>query len=397
MEYCKKCVQPDTRPGIIFVNGVCGACVYEEEKARINWQERRDELHQIADWARNQQRTYDCAIGVSGGKDTTFQAFYARDTLGLHPLLVNCEPDEITDIGRHNIENLKQSGFDTITIRPNPKVLRGLMRRDFFRYLNPGKVTEYCLWASTYIIADTFNIPLVIQGENASYTQGVRGCISLGGDCLDAINKRTTADDRYEIYTDGDVTERHLFFYGYDIEKLRAKDIRGVWLGYYVQEWAQRTNARFAIEHGMHIRPPHTNPRANGTYIRYFQLDSNLVFVNQFLKWVKFGFGQTTDHANYDIRDGHITREEGIALVKAFDGKCAPRYRDDLCRTIGISLQEFDVTVARFWGPMFDKPYTIKEPIWEQFPPQVDVDAVIRRLDKILDKNVDISVDKVLQ
>ena len=105
---------------------------------------------------------YDCVVGVSGGKDSTLQALIARDKLGLRCLLVNSEPEGITEIGKHNIENLKNLGFDVISLRPNPKLMKKLIKRDFYKYLNPQKVTEFSLYSSGYIIADEFNIPLII-------------------------------------------------------------------------------------------------------------------------------------------------------------------------------------------------------------------------------------------
>lgn len=116
MRYCKRCVQTDTMPGIHFdENGICGACLYEDEKKKIDWAARWKELEDIAERAKkNTASVYDCAIGVSGGKDSTLQAIYARDKLGLRPLLVNSEPESITEIGRRNIENLKKLGFDVV-------------------------------------------------------------------------------------------------------------------------------------------------------------------------------------------------------------------------------------------------------------------------------------------
>ena len=83
MKYCKKCLQPDTRPGIVFnEEGICGACLWVEEKKKIDWNKREQELQDIADRAKCRAKgAYDAVIGVSGGKDSTFQAFYARDIL----------------------------------------------------------------------------------------------------------------------------------------------------------------------------------------------------------------------------------------------------------------------------------------------------------------------------
>ena len=174
MRICNRCIQPDTRPGIYFDDqGVCGACLWEAKKKEIDWDSREKELRDIAEWAKKTTNSnYDCVIGVSGGKDSTKQALTARDRLGLRCLLVNGEPEGITEIGRHNIENLKKLGFDVITLRPNPKVMRLLVKRDFYKYLNPVKITEFSLYASTYIIADKFDIPLIIQGENPGLTLG---------------------------------------------------------------------------------------------------------------------------------------------------------------------------------------------------------------------------------
>ncbi|MBP3825105.1 MAG: N-acetyl sugar amidotransferase, partial [Butyrivibrio sp.] len=105
MRYCKRCLQPDTRPGIVFDDEqICFACRYEESKATIDWAAREAELKGFAEEAKAEAKKrgniYDCIIGVSGGKDSTFQAVYAKEKLGLNPLLINCMPDEITEIGR---------------------------------------------------------------------------------------------------------------------------------------------------------------------------------------------------------------------------------------------------------------------------------------------------------
>ena len=88
MKICNECIQSDTRPGIYFDdNGVCGACIWEEEKKQIDWNAREKELMDIANWAKETTKSnYDCAIGISGGKDSTLQALVARDKLGLRYL-----------------------------------------------------------------------------------------------------------------------------------------------------------------------------------------------------------------------------------------------------------------------------------------------------------------------
>jgi len=167
MRYCKKCVQPDTRPGLVLdSNGVCAACRAYEERLKIDWGERERELEEIAKWAKNNAKGgFDCVVGVSGGKDSTFQALYAKERIGLKVLLVNCAPDNISKVGRHNLENLVQYGFDMISMRPNPKIERELSKRSFYEYGNFVKPLEFPLYASAFQIALKFEIPLIIQGE----------------------------------------------------------------------------------------------------------------------------------------------------------------------------------------------------------------------------------------
>jgi N-acetyl sugar amidotransferase len=372
MRYCKRCVQPDTRPGIFFSeDGICGACLWEDEKKTIDWNAREKELQDLVEQVKSAaEGQYHCVVGVSGGKDSTFQALYARDKLGLRTLLVNGEPDGITEIGRHNIENLKQLGFDVISIRPNPLVLKKLIRCDFFSSLNPVRVSEYPLWASAYLIAIQFNIPLVIQGENPGQTLGTSKHTGAGGDALTILRHNTISNDPMKVYTDENITEDDLFLYKINQEKLLEKNIKAIWLSYYAREWSQPHNAAFSIKHGLRIRPNETNPYDIGTYRFHSQLDCSILEVNQLLKYVKFGFGQATDHACYDIRDGLITREEGIYLVKELDGRCGSNYIKQFCGYIGITEEEFWNHANTFRGDMWRKTnkdeWELIEPIWEQ-------------------------------
>ncbi|MBC8501720.1 MAG: N-acetyl sugar amidotransferase [Nitrosopumilus sp.] len=358
MKICNRCIQPDSRPGIYFNDdGICGACLWEDQKKTIDWGKREKELLEISNWAKkNSNGNYDCVIGVSGGKDSTFQAITARERLGLRCLLVNSEPEGITEIGKYNIENLKNLGFDMISIRPNPKKMKKMIKHDFFEYLNPVKITEYSLWSSAYIIAEAFNIPLIIQGENGGLTLGT-SLTGLGTDsnALKA-NEMNTMSSGWDEYCKIDgIDIKDLYFYHYDRKKLEALGIRGIWLQYYLKEWSNRGNAEFSKKYGLRWRSDNFDPNSIGTYVQYAQLDSDLVQVNQMLKYIKFGFGQCLDHVCYDFRDKRISRKEAIELVKKYDGKCAEKYVEKFCDYIKISIEEFWKTVESFRGTMWEK------------------------------------------
>ena len=363
MRICNRCIQPDTRPGIYFDDqGVCGACLWEEKKKEINWKSREKELRDIAEWAKKTTKSnYDCVIGVSGGKDSTKQALTARDLLGLRCLLVNSEPEGITEIGRYNIENLKQLGFDVISLRPNPKVMRLLVKRDFYKNLNPVKITEFSLFASTYIIADKFDIPLIIQGDNPGLTLGA-SLTGVGTDsnAMKADELHTLSSGWKEYVEVEGVEEKDLYLFHYNRKKLEEKGCKAIWLNYFLKEWSNHKNAIFSKEHGLRWRPENFDREAIGTYLPYFQLDGDLTQVNQLLKYIKFGFGQCMDHVCYDLRDELMDRKTAIDLVLKYDGKCDEKYIDKFCNYIQISKDEFYKTIEKFRGDI----WYAKDGIW---------------------------------
>ena len=346
MKYCKKCVQTDTRPGIVFDDeNICSACQASEKRNKIDWTEREKELQEIVQWTKKESKkrdsNFDCVVGVSGGKDSTFQALYSRDCLGLHPLLVNCAPDNISEVGRKNLENLVQHGFDMISIRPNPIIERTLSKYSFYKYGNFVKPLEYPLYAVTYMTALKYNIPLIIQGENPAITLGITKYLKSDGNALNWRDTPTLSGGNASDWVQEGIELKDLYFYQYPTaEEFKKKDVRGIYLGYYVKEWSNTSNTEFSVSRGLSGRPGH-DPNKTGKINPYFSIDADLKVVNQMLKYLKFGFGSTTDEVCYDIREGRMTREEGIELVKKYDGKCSDSYIREWCRYIGITEKEF--------------------------------------------------------
>ncbi len=354
MRYCKRCLQPDTRPGIVFDDEqICFACRYEESKKTIDWAQREAELKGFADEAKEEAKKrgniYDCIIGVSGGKDSTFQAVYAKDKLGLNPLLINCMPDEITEVGRKNIDNLNNLGFDIISIRPNPIVAKKLARKSFFERGNIIAASEYCLWASSYIMAVKFNIPLIIQGENAALTLGAAKNQEATGNAFSVMQLETIRGASVESFVDlsNNITEKDLFLYKIPaVEEMQAKGIKAIFLQYYTKEWSQVSNADFAIARGLTGRSDDLHDL--GRYRRYTALDCDLQIPNQMIKYLKFGFGYATDEICYDIREGRFSREDGKWYVNEYDGLCGEKYIQKACDYLSITKEEFWEVVDRY-------------------------------------------------
>ena len=60
-----------------------------------------------------------------------------------------------------------------------------------------------------------------------------------------------------------------------------------------------------------------------------------------YLAFIKFGIGRCTSDAAHEIRDGHITREEGVALVRRYDGEFPKKYFKEFLEYIGITEEHF--------------------------------------------------------
>lgn len=347
VKYCKRCVTPNTWPDAQFTeDGLCMPCHYSDMWPNIDWDARRAEIAEIAEWGRRHKSgAYDCIIGVSGGKDSMRQAFYARDELGLSPLLVCCvyPPEQQTQRGADNLSNLCEAGFDLHVVGPSPKVSKRLARYGFFQHGNIVKALEQALYSSLPKVAIAYTIPLIFLGENPALNFG--GSVgSLTGDGNKQRYHNTLGGARIEPWFDAGVTAKDMFWYDYPSERaMERAAIRIVYLGFYMRDFNDTVNARLALQNGL---KPRTGldalPEETGCINPAEALDEEFVHVNQMLKYLKLGFGKVTQQASVKIRLGQIDRDEAIRLVRAYDGACSDRYIAKFCSYVQISREEFD-------------------------------------------------------
>lgn len=180
MRYCVKCVMPSTRPGIKFDNeGVCSACRAYENRKKIDWDKRYKELEKLCDKYRgmNGDGMYDCAIAVSGGKDSHFQVNLIKNEMKMNPILFSVEDNfPMTEAGMHNIKNISEEfGCNIISIKPDIKTQKKLTRYMFEKYGKPTWYIDRLIYTYPLHMAIKFNTPLLVYGENVSYEYGGRG------------------------------------------------------------------------------------------------------------------------------------------------------------------------------------------------------------------------------
>jgi N-acetyl sugar amidotransferase len=358
MRYCKNCLQPDTRPNTLFSqDGICPACTYYSKHKEVDWSERTQIIHRLAHSYKNPAAQYDCIIGVSGGKDSVRQALWVRDYLKLRPLLVclSYPPHQVTEIGVDNLSNLIELGFDLIQVCPAPETWRKLMALAFDRFANWARATELALFSAVPRLAIDYKIPLILWGENPGLQLGDLGTLGRTGyDGNNLRNMNTLSGGSNDWMTAAGFDKKDLIAYHYpSAEEFLEHNIQIVYLGWFLGDWSLNNNAMVSALNGLSVR--HDSPGNTGDLYGVSSLDEDWVSLNQMIKYYKFGFGRASDYANEMIRMGTFTREEGIEVVKRFDGACSEKYIADFCDFIGITTTEFWEKVRSIVNPdLFD-------------------------------------------
>ena len=213
MRYCKRCVMPDTRPGIRFdENGVCSPCFRELEKDKIDWNQRYEELKKICDKYRGSNGDgYDCIIAVSGGKDSHFQVHVMKNLMNMNPLLVSVVDNfPMTEVGQSNFDNISEAfGCDIIVMKPNIKLQKKLMRKTFESRGMPNWHIDRLIYTYPLHMAIKFNIPLLVYGENISYEYGGPEAKDTYS-AIDQIENGVAIEIPWEELIDEDISRKDL-------------------------------------------------------------------------------------------------------------------------------------------------------------------------------------------
>jgi hypothetical protein len=250
--------------------------------------------------------------------------------------------------GEQNLYNMKDVfGFDHYIFRPSTDTLIRLNRAGFELH---GDMNWHChagIFTVPHQLAVRYNIPLVLWGDHGFTEQG--GMYSHN-DLFEY-----TAKDRYENCLHGfdwfdfvgfeGLTKKELNFLVYpDDHVINEVGLRGIYLSNYYN-YDGELHAKIASEKYGWIQ-------ANQNFDRTFRKISNLDDMHEngihdYMKFIKLGYGRGTDHSNYGIRDGKLTRAEGIEMVLKYD-HVKPRDLIRWLNYVGYSEADFDSIADRF-------------------------------------------------
>lgn len=359
MNYCTKCVMPDSRPGIKFdEKGVCSACQSYANRKNVDYAQRYKELEALCDKYRgcNGPNAYDCMIAVSGGKDSHFQVYMFKEVLGMNPLLVSVEDNfPMTNAGLHNIKNISEAfGCDIISMKPNLKAQKIAMKYTFEKYGKPTYFIDRYIYTYPLHMAVKFNLSLLVYGENVSYEYGGSDAKETYS-AKDQITNGVGAGVPTEELLQQGLSMKDLNFFEppapEDIEKLDP-----IYLSYFI-EWNSFKNYELAKSKGFHDL---THEWDRTHHIENFdQIDSRAYLVHSWMKYPKFGHASATDYAARMVRYGMLSREEAFELVKKHDHALDPLAVRDFCAFMGYSEREFwSIIDKQYNSELFDKDKT---------------------------------------
>ena len=362
-QFCKKCLNSRIKNNTVFKKyklknsfstfsreGICKVCEYEKKKKNINWRKRKRALENIIKFhSKRSQKSYDCIIPISGGKDSLRQALYIKKNFKLKPLLICCSwpPEQSNTIGPKNLENLVKLGFDCITMTLDPNMWKEIMKHTFFELGNIFRASEMALFAIPIHFAINYKIPLIFYGENPYYTV-VHGSKEegVGGDA-NKIQEMNTIKGGPKTLKFKNYNPKDFYFYEYpSYKEMKKADLKLVYLGYYMKDWYGKINGNIAIKNGLIKRKSY--PNETGDLWGITALDEDFRIVNQYLKYLKLGIGHVTDQVCEGINLKLFSRKKGLNLVSKYDGKCSQKYISKFCKYLKISQKDFDKTVDKF-------------------------------------------------
>lgn len=197
---CVRCVMDTSDPWITFNDeGLCNHCqAYDAYVSTLGTsEERQRKLEQLVDQlkARGKGKDYDCIMGLSGGVDSSYLAWFAVNQLGLRPLIVHVDAGWNSELAVNNIQNIVQRlNLDMHTLVIDWPEIRDLQRAYFLAGIaNLDVPQDHAFIASLYSEARKYGIKDILNGGNMqteSILPNAWGYDASDSVSLKAIHKR---------------------------------------------------------------------------------------------------------------------------------------------------------------------------------------------------------------
>lgn len=321
---CRRCLYNTTHPLGLTIDGdgICSGCRVHDEKDSLDFKDRWDMLvNLVKPYRANSGTIYDCIVPVTGANDSHWIVHIVKERLGLNPLLVTYNKYFNTPLGIRNLANLRiKFNCDIIIQNVNPRSVKKITRSTLRMF---GSAYWPCLAGQTVFPVQTavrYKVPLIIWGAH----QGLEQVGMFSHEHEVEMTRRYRKDHDLMGYEADDLMsifdtlrEEDVWQYRYpDDFDVNAVGVRGIYLGNYVRWDPKAQHEKMIATHG------YKGARFSRTFDAYDYVDCfNYMDIHDYLKMAKHGYSKVTDHACREIRHGRLTRDEGLALVCAYEAQ----------------------------------------------------------------------------
>lgn len=350
---CTRCVMDTTDSKITFdENGVCDHCRNFDKNIAPYWkpnENRYDELEELAEKIRKAGKNsdYDCILGLSGGADSSYLAYIAKEVMHLRPLALVVDTGWNLNVAVENIEKIvKGLELDMYTEVVNWKEMADLQLAFFKSGISSQDFPQdHAIFAGLYNYAVKHNIKYVLTGSNSA-TEFIRPPVEW----LYMNDLRMAKDIHKKFGTRKLKTYPMCGMLKYKIYYRYFKGMRRAYpLDYVVYNKPEAEE----LLHEKYGWTKYENKHYENVFTRFFE--------GYYLPH-KFGFDTRKNVASNEILAGTLTREQALERLSkpAYDPDQMMQDKAYVAKKLGISVEEFDAIIE---GPKHT-PADYKNSMW---------------------------------
>ena len=286
------------------------------------------------------------AIPVSGGKDSHFLVYLAKVVMKMNPLLIRIgDGFSMTEAGKHNIRNLQDTfNCDLVEFTPSIDVFRR-MTRVCFEKKGALPFIDGSIYVSSCDLISYYGIQLTLWGEDPLWEYGSSQEPLKD---MEVLSKIMTSSYDGDFWRDNGFSNEEVAFLAPPMYKHKTLfTVAPIFVSHYVP-WSGAKNYEIAKRYGFKDLTGEWERTSDPS--TYDSIDCIGWAVSHRWKYQKFGFGRGTDLASRWIREGSITRKEGIKIAQKYDGMLDPEILYDFLSLTGYGPTEYEVIADKWWN-----------------------------------------------
>lgn len=343
---CTRCILPDIYPSITFnEHGVCNFCLEAAEEKDTPSGKSKTDLDRVIEKYKGRSDKYDVIVGLSGGKDSSYVAYYLKREYGLKIAGFHYDIGYSSSYAIQNLENLVEKlDIDLFSVRPRGSFLRRL----FAHFLRERG--EFCSVCNNlgYLYGASFSrhqghllgfSPLMVGGWSKQYEYQPGISVTSMQYFFENLTTELLEELKAQPFIEEEIISRYMGVKdprqaGIDTtehEKLGEYAMDFIQLPDYI-EWDIKEIPRVLSEK-LDWRHPQDAHESH--------FDCTLFPIKEYLKFKKYGLTQETIKNSRLIREGLMTRDEAMERI-SLEQTAEPSIFDDFLRELGTSRGEIN-------------------------------------------------------